>query len=241
MSAERLLRILSLVTSDGAVSPTTAALCDVSVDVAAVTGGSLMLMSGETPQGSLYTTDAVSSGLEELQFTLGEGPCLDAYHAGWPVVAPDLGADGSTRWPGFTPGALELGARAVFGFPLTVGVIRLGALNLYRDQPGGLSEEQHADLRVVAEVAARTVVELQADTPSGTLAHGLTAGADFHLVVHQASGMVSVQLSVDVDEALVRLRAYAFAEGRTLSEVATSVVRRELYFGDAGADRDGLR
>jgi hypothetical protein len=208
MSGERLLRILSLITSGGAAPPTTGALCEVGVGVAAVTGGSLMLVSGDTQRGSLHATDDVSASLEELQFMLGEGPCLDAHREGRPVLAPDLEEDGEGRWPGFTPDALALGARAVFGFPMVVGATRLGAL------------------------------KMQADTPPGILAGDLAEGANFHLVVHQASGMVSVQLGVDVVEALVRIRAFAFAEGRLLGEVAAAVVRRELRFGALGADGD---
>src|SRR5688500_4456017 len=98
-----------------------------------MTGAGLMLTFGDVPRGSLCTSDAVSATIEELQFTLGEGPCVDAYSSGRAVTEPDLGAPLRPRWSAFTPAAVDAGARAVFGFPMQIGVTRLGALNLYRD------------------------------------------------------------------------------------------------------------
>ena len=123
---------------------------------------------------------------------------------------------------------MAAGARAVFGFPLHVGGIRLGALNLYRDQPGPMSEDQYADSLVLAGLAAQAVLATQAHASPGTLAMELEEGADFRFVVHQASGMVAVQLGVSVGEALVRLRAYAFGNDRLLGEVAEAIVARTL-------------
>jgi len=120
--------------------------------------------------------------------------------------------------------------RAVFGFPLQVGAVRLGALNLYRDQPGALSDDQHADALVMADVAAEAVLLLQADAPPGRLAAELEADAEFQYVVHQASGMVAAQLDVSVADALIRLKAHAFGSGHTLTDVAKAVVARELHF-----------
>lgn len=232
MPADRLLRILELLSDhDGEAS---ARLCVVSAQVTGMTGAGIMLMVGDVPRGSLCTTDGVSNTIEELQFTLGEGPCIDAFDRRRPVLEPDL--DVVTRWPAFTPAAFQAGARAVFGFPIQVGATRLGALNLYRDARGPLTDEQHADASVMAEVAARTIIEHQAGVPGGGVQTQLDGGADFRLVVHQASGMVSAQLGISVGEALVRLRAYAFAHDCTLDEVGTRVVQRELRFDD---DVDG--
>jgi hypothetical protein len=193
-----------------------------------VTGAGVMLMSGDIPRGSLSTTDDVSQLIEELQYTLGEGPCVDAYQQDSVVAEPDLAEPVVRRWPAFTPPALQAGVRAVFGFPLRVGTVRLGALNLYRDRPGLLNGEQHADALVVADVAARWVLDAQAGAPSGVLAKELEAGADFHFAVHNAAGMVSVQGGISVAEALIRLRAFAFANDRLLADVADDVVARRV-------------
>ena len=120
--------------------------------------------------------------------------------------------------------------RAVFGFPLQVGAVRLGALNLYRDQPGPLSDDQHADALVMADVSAAAVLMMQANAPPGKLAEELVTGSEFRYVVHQASGMVAVQLNVDIAQAIVRLRGYSFTNDRPLTEVAQDVVARRLRF-----------
>lgn len=203
-----------------------------------MTGAGIMLMSGDIPRGSVCTTNDVSALIEELQYSLGEGPCVDAYNEDRPVLEPDLAHPNEPRWPAFTAPALEAGALAVFGFPLQVGAVRLGALNLYRDRTGPLSEDQHADALVMAEVAAQAVLAMQAGAPPGELAAELEAGADFRYVVHQASGMVAAQLDVSVGVALIRLRAYAFANDRPLNEVAEDVVARRLRF-DGHEDREG--
>ena len=128
--------------------------------------------------------------------------------------------------------------RAVFGFPLQVGSVRLGALNLCRDRAGPLSDDQHADALVMADIAAQAVLVLQANAPPGQLAAALGAGADFHYVVHQAAGMVAAQLEVSVGQALVRLRAYAFGNDRSLTDVAKDVIARKLRFdADSGQKR----
>src|SRR5207248_10104148 len=124
-----------------------------------------------------------------------------------PVLAPAPAGAAPARWLAFPPPAVAAGAQAIFGFPIQVGPIRLGALNLYRDQPGALSDDQHADALVMAGVAARTVLAAQAKAPPAELAAELERGGNFRFVVHQASGMVAAQLGIGVGEALVRLRA----------------------------------
>jgi hypothetical protein len=222
------------VTSDGSVEPTVGRVCSVGVELTATTGGAISLMAGDEPRGSLWTTDAVSAAIDELEFTLGEGPCVDAHRDGAPALEPDLEHQHATRWPAFSPAALRVGARAVFGFPISIGITRLGALNLYRDSPGALSEQQHADACAIADVSARVLVALEGQPPASALAGELRGGGDLRMVVHQASGMVSVQLGVSVDEALARLRAHAFAADQVLTHVAARVVTRDLRMDESG-------
>lgn len=230
MPGNRLMRILAQLSSGGTTEPEAARLCQVCAKVAAVSGAGIMLMTGDEEQGSLCSSDEVSTVIEELQYTLGEGPCVDAYHTNRPVIEPDLAEPANPRWLAFTPPAVEAGARAIFGFPLQVGAVRLGALNLYRDQPGPLSDEQYADALVLAGVAAQAVLGMQAQAPPGMLAAELDQEANFRFVVHQAAGMVAVQLGISVGEAILRLRAHAFGNERLLVEVAEDVVARRLRF-----------
>ncbi len=235
-AGQRRARLLGLFAASGDGKFGTKRLCQVCAEATAVSGAGVMLMWSDTPAGSLCTTNKMSDVIEQLQYALGEGPCVDAYRQDWPVLEPDLANPVATRWPAFSPPAVEAGVGAVFGFPLQVGAARLGALNLCRDRPGPLSDDQHADALVMAGIAARTVLALQAGAPPGELAAELEEGADFHYAVHQAAGMVSAQLDISVAQALVRLRAYAFGNDRPLTEVAKEVVDRTLRFGTDGGD-----
>lgn len=240
MTGERRLRILARFDGDRAGGSETKRLCEVCAEVTAATGAAIMLMSGDVPQGSVCATDSIAVAIEQLQYELGEGPCIDAYRLNRPALEPNLAQPVTPRWLAFTEPALSAGARAVFGFPCQVGAVRLGAVGLYRDRPGPLNDEEHADALVVADVAAQAVLLLQAGAPPGRVASELEAGGEFHLVVHQAAGMVAVQLDVTVGQALIRLRAHAFGNDRALAEVARDVVARTLRFDAAGGEKDAL-
>jgi GAF domain-containing protein len=238
VAGERRLRILARLVGDTAPELETKRLCELCAELTGMSGAGIMLMSGDVPRGSVCTTSDVADLIEQLQYELGEGPCVDAYNQDRPVLEPDLAAPATARWLGFTGPAVGAGVRAVFGFPLRVGAVRLGALNLYRDRPGPLTDDQHADALVLADVAAQAVLVLQAHASPGKLAAELEAGADFHYVVHQASGMVAAQLEVSVGQALIRLRAYAFGNDRPLTEVARDVVARSLRFDARSGEKD---
>lgn len=203
-----------------------------------MTGAGIMFMSGDMPRGTICSTDEVSALIEELQYTLGEGPCVDAFNHDRPVLEPDLAYPAQRRWSAFSVPAVAAGVRAVFGFPLQVGAARLGALNLYRNESGPMSDEQHADALVMADVSAAAVLMMQAEAPPGKLASELEAGSDFRYVVHQASGMVAAQLDISIAQAIVRLRGYSFANERPLPEVARDVVARRLRFDTRTGDSD---
>ena len=229
MPEDRLIRILTRLAADDGTGAATQ-LCAVCAEVTQMSGAGIMLLAGDFPQGSVCTTNDVSSLIEELQYTLGEGPCIDAHRQHSPVAEPDLAHPATIRWAEFARSAVDAGARAVFGFPIAVGDIHLGALNLYRDRPGPLTADQLADALVVADVAAHAIITMQADAVPGTLGRELESGGNFRFVVHQAAGMVAVQVSIPVNDALLRLRAYAFSTGRSVSDVAHDVVARKLRF-----------
>ena len=236
MNGERRARLLAHL-MDGTTELTTKRLCEACAEVVEMSGAGIMLMAGDVPQGSLCTTGAVSALIEESQFALGEGPCVDAYRSDRPVLEPDLANPATPRWLAFTGPVLDAGVRAIFGFPLNLGGVRLGALNLYRDTAGALTDEQHADALGMAEIATRAVLVMQSNAPLGQVATELSSGADFEYVVHQASGMVAAQLDVSVGQALIRLRGYAFGNARSLREVAEDIVARRLRF-DAVTDEE---
>lgn len=209
----------------------------VGVDAAAVA-----VVLDASPRETLYASGRVASELEELTLTLGEGPGVDAL-AGGPALVADLTAgECLIRWPVFAAAAAKAGVRAVFALPLRTGAIRLGVLALYRAEPGGLDGEQLADALMLADTVGALLLDEAGHDPSGRprpdgswLHH---AGAQ-HPVVHQATGMVIVQLGVTAAVALMRLRAHAYAHDRRLREVASDVVARRLRFDpdpDGGQD-----
>lgn len=203
-------------------------LCDACVEVLEVSGAGIMLMTDGEHKGTLGISDDVMRVVEELQFTLGEGPCIDAFTSARPVMEPDLSEPVDLRWPAFTGPAIDAGVRAVFGFPLRSGSVSLGALDLYQDRPGELRQSQIADAIVMTDVICNTVLALQAEAPPDALAEQIDISLHNRAVVHQAAGMLSVQLGIDVGDALARIRAHAYGTGLPVNDVATAIVERRL-------------
>jgi GAF domain-containing protein len=200
-----------------------------------VTGVGLVLMTAAGPAGMVAATDGPAALMEDLQFTLGEGPCVDSSRTGRPVLQPDLARSGPGRWPGFCDGALEAGVRAIFAFPLRVGGIRLGVLDLYRDRTGALSDDELGEALSFADAATTLLLYLQEQGSSGG-DHGSIPMIEDRAEVHQATGMISVQAEVSLAQALVLLRARAFAAERPITAVARDVLARVLHFT---SDNDG--
>ncbi|MBA2638464.1 MAG: GAF and ANTAR domain-containing protein [Nocardioidaceae bacterium] len=207
-------------------------LCSATASSLPISGVGLNLMTESGGGGMAGASDSTSEQLEELQFTLGEGPCIEAFVRGQPVLEPDLEAPRATRWPMYSTSVLELGVRAVFAFPLQVGAERLGVLDLYRDQIGSLSAEQTAQAIAFAGIAVTSLLDHQQGNPPGEGAADLDDPLEYRFELYQAQGMVAVQLRVGVAEALARLRAYAYATNRRLSDVAGDVVERRLDLAD---------
>ena len=233
VASNRLAEILARLSLRGADGSGTMHLCEISAEVSGTTGAGIMLQSDELVRGSLCTTDGVSAYLDDLQYTLGQGPSIDAHHLGQFVAEPDLASPDAKRWPSLAPSAVQAGARAIFALPIRIGAVRLGSLTLYRDQAGPIEGDRYTDALVMTDVAAHTIVAMQANAPPGGIAAELEDGANFHFVVHQAAGMISEQLHVGVAEALVRLRSYAFRFDTPIDEVAEAVVRRRLRLHDS--------
>jgi len=210
-------------------------LCEAAVHTLPIAGASLTLTTAAGHRSLLAASDGVSARLDELHFTLGEGPAVDAASRGHPVLVNDL-ADPATagRWPAFCGAAMEAGARAVFALPLQIGAICLGALVTYRVERGRLSAEDLAQALRLADGAADALLDLAVPASELTKPDGGGDGAThdrtypFGAEVHQASGMLMVQLGVSIEIALARLRAYAFAQGRPVSEIAREVVAGTL-------------
>ena len=182
----------------------------------------------------MRVTDDVSEQLAELELTLGEGPCRDASTSGGPMLASDLSEmQAVRRWPVFAPAARQAGAAAIFAFPLQAGAIRAGVMGLYRERPGSLSAFQLGDALVFADTATLLLLDAQDQTAGDAAAGSGPGGQPPDLALHraeidQATGMLTEQLGVGIAEAFIRLRAYAYAHDRRLSDLARDIVARRL-------------
>jgi hypothetical protein len=227
----RVAQILAAVAGDASGAMTLPQrLVDACAGALPISGAGIALMTDSGPAGTVAATDQLASLMEDLQFTLGEGPCVDSSLWGRPVLQPDLATTGPARWPGFSAGALEAGIGAVFALPLRVGGIRLGVLDLYRDHPGALTPRELTEALAHADAATAILLHLQARTPANGTGSGLIPVIEDHAAVHQATGIVSVQADVTLTEALVLLRARAFAADRPVVALSRDVVAGLVHF-----------
>jgi hypothetical protein len=206
--------------------------CVAAVAAVEVTGAWLIAARGAEAGHLMRVTDEVSGVLAELQLTLGEGPGPDAAASGGAVLASDLSdGEAARRWPVFAPAARQAGASAIFVFPLRIGAIRAGVMGLYRERPGPLSGSHLGDALVFADTATLLLLEAQ-DQAAGEAGSGPGGQpADLALrraEIDQATGMLTEQLGVGIAEAFIRLRAYAYAHDRALSDLARDIVARRL-------------
>jgi hypothetical protein len=207
-------------------------ISELCVEMLGVTGAGISMVTSAGNHGVVCATDEVSSRIEDLQLTLGEGPCVDSVRSGAPVLVPDLSASGEIvvdRWPAFLEGAGAAGVRAVFAFPLRIGAISVGAMDLYRDEPGDLAVDELPAALMAADAAAHALLRLD-NPPDVKTTDASDFSTVYHPQVHQATGMVQVQLGVPTNEAFVRLRARAFATNRNLVDLARDVVDRQIRF-----------
>jgi hypothetical protein len=204
--------------------------CGAAAQTLSASGAGVTLMSGHGDRGVCAASDPGSERLEELQFTLGEGPCLDAYASRQPVLVPELSLHAMSRWPVYAPTVLDHGVRAIFAFPLQTGAARLGVLDVFRDRTGPLSPEEVRQALLLADVTVKALLDQHETTGYRADPDGLDDAIEGRAELFQAQGMVMVQLGVTIEEAMVRIRAYSYAENRRLSEVVRDIVARRLHF-----------
>lgn len=185
----------------------------------------------------LWSSGKTGSAFEDLQFTLGEGPGPDALRFREAAFAPDVAATGSPRWPNLIAAMAHLPIRAVFCLPLALGGITVGVLTGLRSTPGHMTGQEMDDALGLA--AALTLQSLGgAEKRIDGREDALPQGGLHRAVVHQATGMLSVQLALPLSEALLRLRAYAFSHDRPITTAAEDVVSRRLRLDDDRSQPD---
>ncbi|WP_330348890.1 GAF and ANTAR domain-containing protein [Streptomyces sp. NBC_00582] len=233
---ERIAAVLADAVRDAEPSEVPERLCAAAVRLLPVSGAGVALW-GEGIPVPLSASSARAEQLMEMQATLGDGPCLRAAETGAAVYASDLTAGrDAVRWPVFAQQAAAAGVRAVYALPLGGHMSCVGTLDLYRDVPGELAGDEVRTAQLVADVLTAALMALPLGEDDGLRPPGeepwLSALATDHDVVHQAVGMVMAQLGIDAGEALARLRAHAFAQGRTVLDEGREVVGRRTRLDD---------
>jgi hypothetical protein len=212
-------------------------LCRACVELLQVDGAAVSVMYAGVTHGTFGSSGALSRRLDELQFTFGEGPCMDAVRSDRPVLVSDIGRHTGDRWPAFARAALDTGVQAVFALPVVIARSPVGALDLFRNRTGALSEDDLHGGLWAAELAALPLLDLMtADVDWEAAADGGDGWEQLasleRVEVYQATGMIIGHMYVDAAEAMVRLRAYAFAQGLTASEAAWAIVERRVSLAD---------
>ena len=197
-------------------------LCEACVDLLAVDAAAISLVFDGAHTGTVGASSARARMFDELQFVIGEGPCLETVTMRAPVLVVDLDDPADTRWPGYRPAMLAHDIRAIFAMPVLIAGEYLGAIDLFRAQPGVLSHDQLAGALVAAELAELPVLDLlDEDVQLASTGPEGSVWADLATItrteVSQATGMLVAQLDIEPAEALARLRAHAYAEGRPAS------------------------
>jgi GAF domain len=231
---DRLSAVLSVMADSGEVAAGSLIdrVCAAAVTLLSLSEAGLSLIADDELRGSAGALGPSIAAVQELQLTLGEGPCVDAWRTKEAVLESDLANPTVVRWPAFAAAGLAIGARAVFAFPLQLGPTTIGVLALYRERTDPLTIDEYSYGLVLADLASYIVLGLQAGAPAGSL-HELLSDQPAHWAeIHQATGIVSVQLRLRLDEAFVRLRTQAFVEGRSLGAIAHEVVTHALRLED---------
>ncbi|MBY4275285.1 GAF and ANTAR domain-containing protein [Rhodococcus fascians] len=223
--------------------------CDAITVDARVDGLAVALMSASGARELVYASSALAQYLDDIQFTSGVGPCLDAFTSEQPVLCPVLNEPAvRERWLGFTEDAIEAGAAGVFAFPLVSGTTVFGSLELYRTRTGDLTESEHESAVRGAATIAHLLLTHFAASEQGVADDDVSARSQNTVFdsefsrpqVNHAAGMVSVQLDVNIDDAMATMRSRAYLEHRSLTDIADDVVARRLVFDttDFDARRD---
>jgi GAF domain-containing protein len=178
------------------------------------------------PRGELRVAAASSeeAGLVELfQLQNDQGPCLDCFRTGRPISAADLtGPD--QRWPRFAQAATQAGFRTVEALPMRLRDQVIGALNLFRAEPGPF---ETADLRIaqaLADVATIGLLHERNVRRSETVAEQLQAALNSRVMIEQAKGKLAERYGLDMDRAFRMLRDYARNNNQHLTDVARDFV-----------------
>jgi len=203
------------------------------VEMFPITGAAVSTVGSLIGSETVSASDAVAAELDELQFDLGEGPCWDAMNSGQPVLEPTIRSNPRTRWPAFTPALDGTPVNSLFAFPLRLGTLRIGAVDLYSVHPVELDATQTRQASTMAQAVSRHVLRRALDEIGGD--YDDTGNAYSRRLIHQATGVVLAQLRLPPEDARLVPQGHAFATNRSMMEVAQDVLDRKLNFAQGAS------
>ncbi|MEN0083456.1 MAG: GAF and ANTAR domain-containing protein [Leifsonia sp.] len=199
------------------------------VDLFPVSGTAISTLGDLLGSETLYASDPLAARLDELQFDLGIGPCWDALRTARPVIEPDLAAHPRSTWPVFSETAAADGVGSLFAFPMLVGSLQVGAVDMYSRRPMTLDRVQTRQAASLADLVGRVV--LRRALVRAAVADPEEPESPFsRRLIHQASGMVLAQLDISAEDARLVIQGHAFATGRSMMEVSRDIVDGALDF-----------
>lgn len=207
--------------------PSPAGYCRPFLDLFPVSGASVSTIGELLGSETVSASDELAVLLDELQFDLGEGPCWEALRHRQPVLAPDVHSR-ADAWPAFASAIRDQPLSSMFAFPLTVGPLRFGAVDLYSREPVVLDRTQAQQADAMAEVVGRQVLRQALDSVGHDYDHA--GNAYSRRILHQATGMVLAQLDISADDARLVIHGHAYAASRTTMDVAQEIIDGTLTF-----------
>ena len=203
-------------------------LTDRCVEVLNVSAAGLMLANPGTDDLRVVASSSDAMRVLELyELQAEEGPCPDCYRTGAPIVNDDLAKAGGL-WPRFGPRALEAGFRSVHALPMHLRELTIGALNLFKSEPGRLNEDDIVAAQAFADVATIAILQHRAAREAQTLNAQLSEALNTRVVIEQAKGVLAERTGVDMELSFSRLRNYARNHNLRLVDVARDVIDGSL-------------
>lgn len=198
-----------------------------SVELLDVDAAGILLADRNNDLELVASTSEASRLVEMIQLSAEEGPCVDSFRLGVPVVVPDITAD-ATRWPRFAELASLQGFSSVFAVPLRLRKMTIGTLNLFRTTSSTLDDYETRAAQAMADVATIGILHERTLRASDTAREQLEHALRSRVTIEQAKGVIAFMSSISVEEAFNRLRSHARSVRRPLAEVALDVVERRL-------------